>query len=152
MPQLDDDALVYSLHDFIGEEDLEDAMSGVTFGASQAEPAQPPQRDYHLSRDPRPDNPIYRIAEMQQRVKNAEKDLQNHKQLLASDMQLQGRLNNGLGLEETTLEPRNSPQQGRASDTETEPDGNISTTNGNTDSSYFASYSGHGKCSFDLVR
>lgn len=142
MPQLEDDALLYSLHDIIGE-DLEDAMSGATLGVGQNEVAQPPRRDYHLSRDPRPDNPIYRIAEMERRVRDAQRDLENHKQLLASDMQLQGRLENGLIREETTLEPRGNPQQIHASETEIGPNGNTSTSNGDTDSSYFASYSGH---------
>lgn len=151
MPQLEDDALLYSLHDIIGE-DLEDAMSGATLGAGQNEVAQPPRRDYHLSRDPRPDNPIYRIAEMERRVRDAQRDLENHKQLLASDMQLQGRLENGLIREETTLEPRGNPQQIHASETEIGPNANTPTSNGDTDSSYFASYSGHGESSYDLVR
>lgn len=150
MPQLEDDALLYSLHDVIGE-DLEEEMSGVTFGVGQIEVTQLPQHDYYLSRNPRPDNPIYRIAEMEQRLKSAQKDLENHKQMLASDMQLRRRLDNGLTWEETTLEAHNSPQEVQVSGTEMESNGTTSKVNGDTDSSYFASYSGHGKSLFDLA-
>ena len=144
MPQLEDDALLYSLHDIVGE-DLEDELTGVTFAVGQIEVAQPPQRDYNLSRDPRPDNPIYRIAEMEYRVRMAQRDLENHKELLASDMQVAGRLNSGLSLKETTLEAHNSSPQMTASRNE------IAKLDGNTDSSYFASYSGHGNCFLDPV-
>lgn len=148
MPQLEDDALLYSLHDIIGDS-LDDEMSGMTFRVDQIEVAQPQRRDYHLSRDPGPDNPIYRIAEMERRVESAQRDLQQHRQLLASDMQLHGRLGHGLTGEEPTLEVRNNPQQTDAFETEMIPNGDASKLNGNTDSSYFASYSGHGKSSFD---
>lgn len=147
MPQLEDDALLYSLHDIIGD-DLDDEMSGMTFRVDQSEVAQPQRRGYHLSTDPRPDNPIYRIAEMEGRVESAQRDLQQHRQLLASDMQLHGRLGHGLTAEETTLEVRNSPQQTDAFETEMVPNGDNSKLNGDTDSSYFASYSGHGKLFF----
>ena len=150
MPQLEDDALLYSLHDVVGE-DLEVELSGVSIAIGQNEVAQPPQRDYSLSRDPRPDDAIYRIAEMEQRVINAQTDLDNHRQLLASDMQVQGRLNNGLTLGETTLETRNSSPQIIASTTEIASNGKTSKTDGNTDSSYFASYSGHGNFFLDPV-
>lgn len=149
-PQLEDDALLYSLHDVIGE-DLEDAMNGVTFGIDQIEVTHPPQRGYNLSRNPRPDNPIYRIAEMEQRVRNAQRDLENHRQLLASDLQLYGRLGNGLTREENTAEARNRPQEVHASETKLNRNGDTSMLNGDTDSDYFASYSGHGKCCFDLA-
>lgn len=147
MPQLEDDALIYSLHDVIGEH-LEDEMSGVTFGVGQMEVAQPPQRDYYLSRDPRPDNPIYRIAEMEQRVESAQRGLQLHMQLLASDMQLHGRLSDGLNGEENPFDARNRAQELQTSGTEMIPP----TSNGDTDASYFASYSGHGKCFSNLAR
>ena len=143
MPQLEDDALLYSLHDIIGD-DLDDEMSGMTFRVDQSEVAQPQRRDYHLSTDPRPDNPIYRIAEMERRVESAQRDLQQHRQLLASDMQLHGRLGHGLAGEEPALEVPDSPQQTDAFETEMAPNGDTSKLNGNTDSSYFASYSGHG--------
>ena len=143
MPQLEDDALLYSLHDIVGE-DLDDELSGVTFAVGQIEVDQPPRRDYHLSRDPRPDNPIYRIAEMEQRVRNAQRDLENHRQLLADDMQLHAQLNGGLTWGGTTLEARNSSLQIDASGIKIAPNGDTSNLEGNTDSSYFASYSGHG--------
>lgn len=155
-PQLEDDALLYSLHDIIGE-DLEDAMNGVTFGAGPVEVTQQPQLSeprpgYHLSSHPRPDNPAYRIAEMEMRVRMAQTDLERHRQLLAEDLQRWGRLGNGLAREQNTAEARYRPQQVHASDTELSFNGNTSTLNGDTDSSYFASYSGHGRCFFDLVR
>ena len=151
-PQLEDDALLYSLHDIIGE-DLEDAMNGVTFGLGQVEVTQQPQRGYHLSSNPRPDNPVYRIAEMERRVRAAQRDLEQHRQLLADDLQLYGRLGNGLAREENTAEARNRPQEVHASETKLRANnGNTSTLNGDTDSSYFASYSGHGRCFFNLVR
>ncbi len=151
MPQLEDDALLYNLQDIMGE-DLEDEISGVTFGVGQVEVDQLPQRDYILSRDPRPENLISRIAEMEERVKRAQRDLENHKQLFASDMQLHDPLGNGLSREETFLEAPNSLPEVNASGTESGPNGNTSTTNRDIDSSYFASYSGHGKCFFDLAR
>ena len=150
-PQLEDDALLYSLHDIIGE-DLEDAMNGLTFGVGQVEVTQQPQRGYNLSSNPRPDNPVYRIAEMEQQVRNAQRDLERHRQLLASDLQLYGRLGNGLAREENTAEARNRPHEVHASETELRANDNTSTLNGDTDTSYFASYSGHGRCFFDLVR
>ena len=146
-PQLEDDALLYSLHDIIGE-DLEDEMCGVTLGVCQIEAAQAPPRGYSLSRDPRPDNPIYRVAEMEQKVKSAQRDLERHKQLLESDMQLHSLLNTGLTREENRLEAGNSPQEVHSSETETVLYGNTSIFNGDSESSYFASYSGHGKCFF----
>ena len=151
MPQLEDDALLYNLQDVMGE-DLEDEMNGGTFGVDQIEIDQLPQRDYILSRDPRPENPIYRIAEMEERVKGAQRDLEKYKQLFASDMQLYDRLGDGLSREGTFLEAPNSVPEVNASGTESGPNVNTSTTNRDTDSSYFASYSGHGKCFFDLAR
>lgn len=151
IPQFEDDALLYSLHDVIGE-DLEDDMSGVTMGIGQIEVAPDPQRGYHLSRDPRSDNLNYGIAEMEQRVRSAQKDLERHKQLLVSDMQLHDPLNNGLTREENTLEARNSPQEVHVAATEVIPNGKNSKLNGDSDSSYFASYSGHGKFFFYLAR
>ena len=151
IPQLEDDALLYSLHDIIGE-DLEEEVSGVTVGVGQSEAAQLPQCTYDLSRVPGPDNPIYGIAELEQRVRSAQRDLENHKQLLASDLQLHGRLENGLTREDTILEARNSPQEIQTFDTETSSSGNASAMKGDTDSSYFASYSGHGRCFFDLPK
>ena len=151
MPQLEDDALLYSLHEAIGE-DLEEEMNGVTFGVGRIEVDQRPQRDYILSRDPRTDNPIYRIAEMEARVKSAQRDLEQQKQLLASDMQLYGLLGNSLSREETLLEAPNSGPEVNSFGTESRPNGSTSTMNGDTDTSYFASYSGHGKCFFDLAR
>ena len=150
-PQLEDDALLYSLHDIIGE-DLEDVMNGVTFGVGQVEVTQQLQRGYHLSSNPRPDNPVYRIAEMEQRVRYAQRELEKHRQSLASDLQLYGRLGNGLAREENTAEVHNRPQEVHASGNELRTNGNTSTLSGDTDSSYFASYSGHGRCSFDLGR
>ena len=152
-PQLEDDALLYSLHDVVGEE-LDDELSGVTFAVGQIEigqieVAQPTERDYILSRDPRPDNPKYRIAEIQQTIRNALKDLENHRQFLASDMQVHARLNGGLTLGGATLEARNSSLQIDASGIEIAPNGDTSNLDGNTDSSYFASYSGHGNCFLD---
>lgn len=151
LPQLEDDALLYNLQDVMGE-DLEDEMGGVTFGVGQIEVDHLPQRDYILSRDPGPENPIYQIAEMEERVKSAQRDLEKCKKLLASDVQLHDRLGNGPSQEETFLEAPNSPSEVNASGTESEPNGNTSKTNRDTDSSYFASYSGHGKCFFDLAR
>lgn len=150
-PQLEDDALLYSLHDIVGE-DLEDAMNGVTLGVGQAEVSEPPQRGYHLSSNPRPDNPVYRIAEMEQRVRNAQRDLDNHRQILASDLQLYGRLGNGLAREEITAETRDRPQEVHASEAQPKPNCDTSILNGDTDSSYFASYSGHGRRFCDLAR
>lgn len=142
MPQLEDDALLYSLHDIIGE-DLDDEISGVTFGVGQTEVAQAPQRAHNLSRDPRADDPTQRIAEMEQRVETAKKDLENHKHSLASDNQLHGPLENDLTREDTALEARISPQEIDAFDTKIGLNRNASIVNGDADSSYFASYSGH---------
>ena len=150
MPQLEDDALLYSLHDIIGE-DLEDEMSGVTFSVGQIEVAQPQRRGYNLSSDPRPDNPRYRIAEMERRVRSAERDLEQHRQLLASDMRLHSQLNGGLIWEEATLDVRNSAQQNLAFNRDMVPNGNTFRLNEDGDLSYFASYSGHGRFFFDLA-
>lgn len=150
-PQLEDDALLYSLHDIIGE-DLEDDMSGVTTRASPIEVAQPQQLNYHLSTDPRPDNPKYRIAEMEMRVRMAQIGLEQHQQLLAEDMQLHAWLGHNITLEAPALEVRDSPRQTDAFRTESKSKGNVSKINGDADSSYFASYSGHGKLFFDLAR
>ena len=151
MPQIEDDALLYSLHDIIGE-DLEDETSGVTFGVGQIEVDRSPQRAYTLSKDPTTDASMHRISEIEQRVATAPKDLNGHKQALAGDMQLHGQLDDNLTWEETTLEARISPNKIQDSDTEMGISGNTSTVNGDTDSSYFASYSGHGKSFFDLRR
>ena len=150
MPQLEDDALLYSLHDIIGD-DLEDEMSDVTFKVNQVEVAQPEQRDFnperrecYLSSDPRPDDRIYRTAELEQRVETAQRDLELHKQMLANDMELAGRLNHDLILEGDTFTVRSSPQQLDDIKIGVAPNGNTSNMNEDADSSYFASYSGHG--------
>ena len=150
MPQLEDDALLYSLHDIIGD-DLEDEMSDVTFKVNQVEVAQPEQRDFnperrefYLSSDPRPDDRIYRTAELEQRVEKAQRDLELHKQMLANDMELAGRLNHDLTLEEDIITISSSPRQSDAFETGVAPDGNTLNMNEDADSSYFASYSGHG--------
>lgn len=150
MPQLENDALLYSLHDIIGE-DLEDETSGLTIQVRQIEVATPQQLGYHLSSNPRPDNPIYRIAELKQRVRMAERELEMHRELLASDMQLHHQLNYGL-IGETISEACNNHLKISASEIDMKPDGNTSTSNGDIDSNYFASYSGHGKCFLDLIR
>lgn len=144
MPQLEDDALLYSLHDVVGE-DLEDDLSGVTFAVDHIEIAQPPQRDYILSRDPRPDNPIYRIAELERKVRAAQSDLERNRELLASDMHAAGRLNNGLTWEDSTLEVHNNSQQIEDFEKIMGPNSNTPTPNGDVDSTYFESYAGHGK-------
>ena len=149
MPQLEDDALLYSLHDVIGD-DLEDEMSDVTFRINQLEVAQPERREFYLSSDPRPDDRTYRIAELEQRVKTAQRDLDLHKQMLAHDMELAGRLNHDLTLEEDTFTVGSSLQQSDASDIGVASNGNTSNMNDDTDSDYFASYSGHGDFSFRL--
>ena len=131
MPQLEDDALLYSLHDIIGD-DLEVEMSDVTYRVNQVEIAQPKPREFYLSSDPRPDDRIYRIAELGQRVKKAQTDLELHQQMLANDMELAGRLNDDLTL------------QGDAFEMGLAPNGNTSKINEDADSDYFASYSGHG--------
>ena len=155
MPQLEDDALLYSLHDIIGD-DLEDEMSGVTFRVNQVEVAQPEQRDFYperrefyLSSDPRPDDRIYRIAEMERRVKSAQRDLELHKQMLAHDMELAGRLDHDLTLEAFAV--RSSPEQSDAFGTRVAPNGSTSNMNEDADSSYFASYSGHGDFFFEAA-
>ena len=143
MPQLEDDALLYSLHDVVGE-DLEEAMSGVTLGVGQIEIAGTPQLAYNLARDHGPENLIYKIAEMEQRVRSAQRELEIHQQMLLSDTQLHDRLDNGYAVEETTSEARSSLFNVKASDTEMESKASTSNVNKNTDASYFASYSGHG--------
>lgn len=150
MPQLEDDALLYSLHDIIGD-DLEDVMSNVTFRVNQVEVAHPEQRDIYperrefcLSSDPRPEDRIYRVEELEQRVKKAQRDLELHKQMLANDTELAGRLNHDLTVEEDTSTFRSSPQQSDAFETGVAPNGNISNMNDDADFNYFASYSGHG--------
>ena len=151
MPQLEDDALLYSLHDIIGD-DLEYEMSDVTFRVNQLEVAQPEQRDFYpqrrefyLSSDPRPDSRTYRIAELERRVKNAQRDLDLHKQMLAHDMELAGRLNHDLTLEGDTFTIDSSLQQSDAFDTGLAPNSNTSNMNEDADFDYFASYSGHGE-------
>ena len=123
-------------------------MSDVTFKVNQVEVAQPEQRDFnperrecYLSSDPRPDDRIYRTAELEQRVEMAQRDLELHKQMLTNDMELAGPLNHDLTLEGDTFIDRSSPQQ---SDAFEAPNGNTSNMNEDADSSYFASYSGHG--------
>ena len=150
MPQLEDDALLYSLHDIIGD-DLEDVMSNVTFRVNQVEVAHPEQRDIYperreicLSSDSRPEGRIYRIAELEQRVKKAQRDLELHKQMLANNTELAGRLNHDLTVEEDTSTFRSSSQQSDAFETGVAPNGNISNMNDDADFNYFASYSGHG--------
>ena len=150
MPQLEDDALLYSLHDIIGD-DLEDEVSDVTIRVNQVEVAQPEQRDFYperrefyLSSDPQPDDQKYRIAELEQRVQKAQRDLELHKQMLANDMGLAGRLNHDLTLEEDTFTVRSSSQQSDDHRMGVAPNGNTSSMNEDADSSYFASYSGHG--------
>ena len=150
MPQLEDDALLYSLHDIIGE-GLEDDMNGVTFRVGQIEVAQPQPREYYLSRDPRPDNPIYRITELEQRVKSAQRDLELHKQMLASDMQLAGRLDHDLTLERDTLEVHSNPAQTDDFETRVASNGDAPKLNEDADSSYFASYSGPGDFILEAV-
>ena len=143
MPQLEDDALLYSLHDVVGE-DFEEEESGVTLGVGQTEAAETPQLAYNLARDYGPENLVNKIAVMEQRVKSAQKELEIHQQMLLSDTQLHDRLNNGYAKNETTSEARSSPHNVEASDTEMGSKASTSTVNENTDASYFASYSGHG--------
>ena len=151
MPQLEDDALLYSLHDVIGD-GLEDEMSDVTFRVNQVEVAQPEQPDFYpercetgLSSEPGLDDPIRKMAQLEQRVKTAQRDLELHKQTLAGDMELAGRRNRDLTLEEEdTFAVRISPQQSDVFETEVAPNGSISNMNEDADSNYFASYSGHG--------
>ena len=131
MPQLEDDALLYSLHDIIGD-DLEDEISDVTSRVNQVEVAQPERREFYLSSDPRPDGRAYRIAELEQRVRNAQRDLDLHKEMLAHDMELAGRLDYDL------------ISEGDSFETGVIPNGNASKMNEDADSDYFASYSGHG--------
>ena len=143
MPQLEDDALLYSLHDVVGE-DLEEGMSGVTLGVSQIEAAETPQLAHNLTRDNGSENLVSKIAVMEQRVKSAQRELEVHQQMLLSDTQLHGRLDNGYAKDETTSEARRSPHDVEASDTEMGSKASMSTVKENTDASYFASYSGHG--------
>ena len=151
MPQLEDDALLYSLHDVVGE-DLEEEESGVTLGVGQIEAAETPQLAYNLARDYGPENLVNKIAVMEQRVRSAQRELEIHQQMLLSDTQLHDRLNNGYAKDETTSETRSSPHNVETSDTEMGPKASTSTVNENTDASYFASYSGHGDELFYLAR
>ena len=139
MPQLEDDALLYSLHDVVGE-DLEE-MRGVTLGVGQIEAAETPQLAYNLARDYGPENLVDKIAVMEQRVKSSQRELEIHQQMLLSDTQLDDRLNNGYAKDETTSEARSGLHN---VDIEVGSKASTSKMNGNTDASYFASYSGHG--------
>lgn len=150
-PQLEDDALLYSLHDIIGE-DLEDEISGVPVRASPIEVAKPRQFSYHLSTNPSPDNPKYRIAEMEMKVRMAQLGLEQHEQLLAEDMRLHAWLGLDRPREAPASEVRDSPQQTDSFTPKSKPKGNVSKVNRDADSSYFASYSGHGKLLSDLAR
>ena len=143
MPQLEDDALLYSLHDVVGE-DLEEKMSDVALGVGQIEAAEKPQLAYNLARDFGPENLVYKIAVMEERVKSAQRELEIHQQMLLSDMQLHGTLQNGYAKDETTSEARSSPPNVEVSDTEMRSKASTLSVNENTDASYFASYSGHG--------
>lgn len=150
MPQLEDDALLYSLHDIIGD-DFEDEMSNVTF-VNQIEVGDfyPERREFYLSSDPRPGDRTYSIAELEQRVKNAQRDLDLHKQMHAHDMELAGRLNHDWTLEGDSFTVGSSLQQPDASDIGVAPNDNTSNINDDADSDYFASYSGHGDVSLRL--
>ena len=143
MPQLEDDALLYSLHDVVGE-DLEEEMRGVTLGVGQIEAAETPQLAYNLARDYGPENLVEKIAVMEQRVKSSQRELEIHQQMLLSDTQLDDRLNNGYAKDETTSEARSGLHNVEGSDIEVGSKASTLNMNGNTDASYFASYSGHG--------
>ena len=145
-PQLEDDALLYSLNDILGE-DLEDVMGGVTSSVGQIDVAPSPRQDYYLSDDPRPDNPIYKIGRMEAQLRVAQQGLLQHKQLLAMDMQLKARLEHG-----STWEGALRGVGGRDQEQDAFENDNISRLDEDNDSSYFASYSGHGKCIFNIVR
>ena len=143
MPQLEDDALLYSLHDVVGE-DLEEKISDVTLGVDQIGAAENPQLAHTPAGDYGPENLVHKIAVMEQRVKSAQRELEIHQQMLLSDTQLHGQLNNGSAKDETTSEARCSPSNIEGCDTAMGPKTSTSNVNENTDATYFASYSGHG--------
>ena len=143
MPQLEDDALLYSLHDVVGE-DLEEEESGVTLGVGRIEAAETPQLAYNLARDYNPEDLVNKIAVLEQKVISAQRELEIHQQMLLSDTQLHDRLDNGYAKAETTSEARSSPHNVEASDTVMKSKASTLTVNEKTDASYFASYSGHG--------
>ena len=148
MPQLEDDALLYSLHDIVGD-DLDNELNGVTIGPGQIGTAQPQRRDYILSEDPRPDNPKYRIAEMERKVINAQRELIKVKQLLAMDMQLHGQWNHVLTGEEAAFKLRNDVQQSGIPNRKMGLNGSAPKLSGDVDSNYFDSYSSYGERHFD---
>ena len=143
MPQLEDDALLYSLHDVVGQ-DFEEKKSDVTLGVDPIEAAENPQLAYNLGGDCGPENLEYKIVVLEQRVKSAQRELEIHRQMLLSDTQLHGQLNNGSAKGETTSDARCSLHNIEGCDTAMGSKTSTSNVNENTDASYFASYSGHG--------
>ena len=140
-PQIEDDALLYSLHDIVGE-DLEDEPIDMASGTGQIEAVKP---DCNSSRDSISVDPLYQIAEAKRRVESAQRDLERLKHLLASEMQLNGQQDHSLVQGETRGEAHTSSQEIDVSEREMGSNGFISNSARDVDSSYFASYSGHGK-------
>ena len=137
LPVLNDDTLLYSLHDVIGD-DLDDddvdedtggvpvkALNGTSYGRKGVD----------------------RIAELELQLQRAQLEREAcNKELEALSKEMKSRGRFGQNLKENTTDRGNNEQENATSNSGTGPSKN-SLTLGNTDTSYFASYSGHGESS-----
>ncbi len=121
-PVLEDDPLLYSLHDIIGDE-LDKEVNGLSMGMEDA-----------MSQQGSHDTD--RVTYLEEKLRHAQQEIEARRQELQA-LKLQFGL---LGSPETSLDG----SQNGALYCGNEPS-NDAAESGNTDSSYFASYSGHGK-------
>ncbi len=121
-PVLEDDPLLYSLHDIIGEGLDQEA------GGRSSEPEEAVSQKGGPGAD--------RVSELEEKLRHAQLEIEARKQELEA---LKLRFG-GLGSSEQSLDG----SQSGALDAGNEPSKNAAEF-GNTDSSYFASYSGHGR-------
>lgn len=122
-PVLEDDPLLYNLHDIIGDE-LDKEVNGLSRGTEDA-----------MSQLGGPETD--RVTYLEEKLRHAQQEIEARRQDLKA-LRLQFGL---LGSSETSLHG----SQNGALEAGNEPS-NDAAVFGNTDSSYFASYSGHGKC------
>ena len=139
LPTLEDDALLYSLQDVIGDDldDVDDDMGGVPVKA--------------LNGAGNGINGVDRIAELEQQLQRAQLERKVCKRELEALREgIEARNGYEGALKEITEEHGNNENETAISNPGTGPNKNGHTL-GNTDSSYFASYSGHGEFSGTLT-
>lgn len=122
-PVLEDDPLLYSLHDIFGDE-LDKEVDGLSRGTEDA-----------MSQQGGHDTD--QVTYLEEKLKHAQQEIEARRQELKA-LKLRFGL---LGSPETSLDG----SQNGALEAGNEPSSDTAVS-GNTDSSYFASYSGHGKC------